>query len=72
MTPYVSGGWDAAILVPGHIHVVPEEIKDILDKAWVEYDRSPYFVREADDLDPPPPDWKDKMSNYVNRLKGVA
>jgi 20S proteasome alpha/beta subunit len=64
-SPYVGGSWDAAVILPGKVHAVPKPLKETLDKAWVDHDRSPYYVREPDDLEAPPSDWKQQVKHYV-------
>jgi len=71
INPYVGGDWDAVILVPGKVHRVPDKIVALLDEVWSYYDRSPYYVREPDDQDPPR-NWKASVSKYVKGLSGPS
>ena len=34
--------WDAAVIVPGKVVRVPKRIKDLIEKAWSQHDRSPF------------------------------
>ena len=61
--------WDAVILTSDHKrHEVPDEIKDLIEKAWEKWTRSPFHVKEKDDLEPPPKDWKEKLHQYIESI----
>jgi hypothetical protein len=67
--------WDATILLPQmpkDIPFVPKNIKDIIERAWAEFNRSPYETREPDDLDPPPKNWKNVVRKYTTAIRGAA
>jgi hypothetical protein len=65
----VGYDWDATILTNDHqLHEVPPDIKDLIEKAWSRWTRSPFHVREKDDLGPPPKDWKDRLQAYVKSI----
>jgi hypothetical protein len=62
MTPHVGFEWDAWVMFPGEMgtHVVPESIKDIIERAWAKHNRSPFSVFDPrEDRPGPPRDWKE-------------
>ena len=61
----VGYDWDAAIILPGSMVMVPESIKTLIERVWSEYNRGPQETRESDDLDPPPRNWKKQLRDYA-------
>lgn len=72
VNPFISGEWDASIMFAGEHNEVPKDIRGILDKAWVLYDRSPYWKREPDDWDAPPRNWKKLLCEYAVNITPKA
>jgi len=61
--------WDATILTNDRkSHEVPKDIKGLIEKAWSKWVRSPFHVKESDDLEGPPKDWKDQLHAYVESI----
>ncbi len=62
----VGYAWDAAIITSdSKRHDVPKETKEMIEKVWAKWVRSPFHIREKDDLGPPPRDWKKQLREYV-------
>lgn len=69
----VGHEWDAIILTSDHKrHEVPKDIKDLIESAWAKWTRSPFHVKEKDDLSPPPKDWKEQLRMYVESIMPSA
>jgi hypothetical protein len=67
MTPHVGFDWDAWVMFPGVLgtHLVPESIKELISRAWVKYNRSPFENYDPrEDLPGPPRDWKDQLEHF--------
>lgn len=60
--------WDGVIVFPEKRVTLPENIKNLLERAWNDYSYSPYDKREKDDLDPAPKNWKSQLRRYVESL----
>ncbi len=60
--------WDATIVVAGRIVRVPTEIKQLVERAWIQYSYSPFEQREPDDLPKPPRNWKEQLKKYITSV----
>ncbi len=70
MSVGVGYEWDAVIITRDKRHDVPKEIKDLIERVWAKANRSPFHIRENNDLEPPPRDWKDRLKRYVEGIQG--
>jgi hypothetical protein len=69
LTPSVGFEWDAAITIGRNRHQVPDEIKEIVEQAWVHSTRSPFDKYDKKkDKDPPPHDWKKQLKDYCRSV----
>lgn len=68
VNPFISGSWDAALIFDKSFNEVPKKFRDMLDKAWVTYDRSPYWKSTDDDWPEPPRNWKKQLRNFVTSI----
>jgi hypothetical protein len=71
MTVGVGYEWDAKVIIKGVSSPfdVPKEQKELIEKAWAKYNRSPFKKRNPkEDLDPPPKNWKELLDEYFNSL----
>jgi hypothetical protein len=71
MTPHVGFEWDAWVMFPDQLgtHVVPESIKDIIERVWAKYNRSPFDTFDPHEDKPGPPrDWKAQLANFSRLL----
>jgi Proteasome subunit len=65
----VGYDWDAIVLSAERCVVVPEDIKVMIDRAWIQENRSPYEVFNKDEHKPlPPKDWKKKLEKYAESI----
>ena len=68
-SPNVGYDWDAVILTKDKTEAVPKPIKDMVDRAWTKYARTPYEVWSPDeDLPLPPDDWKEQLMKYAETI----
>jgi len=49
-------------------HHVPDSIDALVERAWVDHDRSPFDKRDKDDAEPPPKDWKAQLRKYARTI----
>jgi 20S proteasome alpha/beta subunit len=70
MVPSVGYDWDAAIMTAGsRAKLLPPDTKDLLEKAWAKYNRSPFEKRDPKtDIASPPRGWKMLVETELIRL----
>jgi hypothetical protein len=68
MSVGVGYEWDAAIITATGRYEVPKETRDLIEMVWSKADRSPFHIKEKDDLGPPPRDWKQRLKSYVESI----
>lgn len=68
--PGVGYDSNAIVITAGDSTAVPEDIKTMLDRAWIKLHRSPYVVFNADEHVPmPPDDWMERLKAFANGIK---
>lgn len=68
MSAGVGYAWDAVIVTGGAAGCidVSEEIKDLIERVWVQHDRSPFETyKPKEDLAPPPKNWQKQLSKLI-------
>lgn len=66
----VGYNWDAVILTANKSTPVPEDIKTMLDRAWIKLNRSPYVAFNKDEHVPlPPKDWMKKLKAFAESIE---
>jgi 20S proteasome alpha/beta subunit len=70
--PFIGGDWDAVVITTGNYTPVPKPLVSALDKAWVKYNRSPYWERDQDDLDDPPETWEQDVAQWVSTTLSIS
>lgn len=69
----VGYDWDAIILTADKSVPVPEDIKTMLDRAWIKLNRSPYETFNPDEHLPlPPEDWMERLKIFTKSIYGDA
>jgi hypothetical protein len=69
MAPTVGTDFDVTILTADGATPLPKGEKDILERAWVKVDRSPFEKHNPDtDLPEPPENWQSQLENYCDKL----
>lgn len=64
--------WDAEIILGGKLgsHIVPKEIKELIEKVWGRYQRSPFEKYDPKEYEKgPPKDWREKLEMFSNSIK---
>ncbi len=65
----VGYDWDAVILTADKPVLVSEEIKTMIDRAWIKLNRSPYESFNPDEHVPlPPDDWMTKLKAFADTI----
>jgi len=65
----VGYNWDAVVLTADSCRIVPENIKTMLDRTWIQLHRSPYAVFNKDeDVPLPPRDWKKRLKEFTDGI----
>jgi 20S proteasome alpha/beta subunit len=65
----VGYNWDAVILTADASYAVPQEVKTMMDRAWIMLNRSPYHeFNAAEDQPLPEADWKVRLKKYTDGL----
>jgi hypothetical protein len=65
----VGYNWDAVILTADASYTVPQEVKTMMDRAWIMLNRSPYHeFNAAEDQPLPEEDWKVRLKKYTDGL----
>jgi hypothetical protein len=68
--PGVGYDSDLIVLTPGTSTPVPDDIKTMLDRAWIKLHRSPYVKFNRDEHIPlPPKDWMGKLKTFADSIK---
>jgi hypothetical protein len=68
--PAVGYDSDLIVLTPGKSTPVPDDIKTMLDRAWIKLNRSPYVTFNPDEHIPlPPEDWMVKLKTFAESIK---
>jgi hypothetical protein len=66
----VGYDWDAVVITEYGCTAVPDDIKVMIDRAWIKINRSPYEVFNPDEHKPlPPDDWKDQLKKFADSIK---
>ena len=61
--------WDAAILVPGKVIRVEKRIKNVIERAWSDHNRSPFEKHNSkEDLDLPPRTWPTMLRKWAREI----
>ncbi len=62
--------WDASIVVEKHgPREVPKDIKELIERAWAQENRSPFEEYNKDeDIPPPPKKWKEQLKEYCDSI----
>jgi hypothetical protein len=72
----VGYSWDGKVIVrrsdSTRTNTVPDKIREIVERAWAEYNTSPFEEIEPDDLPPPPKNWKYQLKRYASSLKEAS
>ena len=69
MAAGVGYEWDAVVLIGRPIGYcdVSKEIKELTERAWAKFNRSPFEkYNKKEDLPLPPKDWRKKLENFIN------
>jgi len=67
--------WDAKIIIGNNLcaYDVPKEIKQLLERAWSQCNRSPFDKYDpTEDLKPPPKNWKEKLRQFSESITRSA
>lgn len=65
----VGYNWDAVILTADSCNAVPQNIKTMMDRAWIMLHRSPYHEFNAAEDQPLPEDnWKELLKKYTDTI----
>jgi hypothetical protein len=65
----VGYDWDAIVLTAERAVTIPEDIKKMIDQAWIKLNRSPYEKHNPDeDLPLPPEDWMEKLKIFAETI----
>jgi hypothetical protein len=71
MAAGVGYAWDAAIITEAGIKEVPIRIKELIEKVWAKYTRSPFDKYDKKEHMPlPPDDWQDKLRSFRDSIMG--
>jgi 20S proteasome alpha/beta subunit len=66
----VGYDWDAIVITRDSCSLVPDDIKQMIDRAWIKINRSPYEKYNPDEDKPlPPDDWMDKLKAFADSIK---
>jgi hypothetical protein len=66
----VGYDWDAVVITAHGCTLVPDQIKEMIDRAWIKVNRSPYETFNADEHKPlPPEDWMAKLKEFADSIK---
>jgi hypothetical protein len=68
MNSSVGYEWDVKIVTANRIWEVPTPTRKLLEQVWAKFNRSPFEKREADDLKPPPSDWRVQLNEFFSRM----
>lgn len=72
MSVGVGFNWDTWVITAERkAHKVPEKIDLIVEAAWADHDRSPFELREKDDISPPK-NWKSQLARYCETIMPSA
>jgi hypothetical protein len=66
---HVGYEWDAVIVVrpPISFCEMPKEVKDLTERVWAQFNRSPFDrYNKAENLEPPPKNWKNKLEKLIS------
>ena len=65
----VGYNWDAIVLTETKTVSIPEDIKTMIDRAWIKLNRSPYDTFDPDEHVPlPPEDWIAKLRTFAETI----
>lgn len=70
VSPFISGDWNASVITASGFHKVSVDFVDMLDRAWVQHSRSPYWKPSIDDLDDPPRNWRRRLKQWAMSITG--
>ena len=71
MASGVGYAWDAAVITAAGIKEVPTRIKDLIEKIWAKYTRSPFEQHnQKQDIALPPEDWQKKLQSFSDSIMG--
>jgi hypothetical protein len=66
----VGYDWDAVVITEHGCTSVPEDIKVMIDRAWIKLNRSPYEEFNSDEHKPlPPDDWMQRLKTFADSIK---
>jgi hypothetical protein len=69
MSAGVGYEWDAVVITEHGFHDVPKDIKELIEKVWSKFNRSPFEKFNAkEDIPGPPRDWKQQLDDFCNEL----
>jgi len=61
--------WDAVVILKNGYHDVTEEIKNLIERVWVKFTRSPFERYDSKkDMEPPPKNWEEKLDSLIALL----
>lgn len=61
--------WDSVVIMRNGFHDVPKAIKDLIEKAWGKYNRSPFEKYDPKEHEKGPPhDWKERLETFFSSL----
>ena len=69
MSAGVGFEWDARVVLgrPIGFIEISKEIKDLIERVWTKFNRSPFDTyNKKEDKPPPPKDWQVKLEELIN------
>jgi hypothetical protein len=69
MESHVGYEWDAVVSFDGRLSncEISKEIKDLIERIWVQFNRSPFDkYNPKEDVEPPPLNWKKRLEKLIN------
>jgi hypothetical protein len=69
MESHVGYEWDAVVSLDGPVEYcdIGKEIKELVERTWVQYNRSPFDkYNPKEDVEPPPKNWKKRLETLID------
>jgi hypothetical protein len=66
----VGYDWDAVVITEHGCTSVPDDMKEMIDRAWIKVNKSPYETHNPDEDKPlPPEDWMARLKVFADSIK---
>lgn len=66
----VGYDWDAVVITAHGCTPIPDHIKEMIDRAWIKVNRSPYETFNPEEHKPlPPEDWMVKLKAFADSIE---